>query len=86
MTVQGLTQVLGYVPIFERVRTMPFVQLWSGILAKVHIASNRAETLCGRLVHDGAIETKRPPRDRTRLCKACQKIELEEKPFQEFLK
>ena len=65
---------------------MPFVQ-WSGIFpSKVHIASNRLKTFCDRTIPSNAIETTKPPRDKTKMCKACRKIEQEEKPFQEFLR
>ena len=36
-------------------------------------------------IPSNATETTKRPRDKTKLCKACQKIEQEEKPFQEFL-
>ncbi len=63
---------------------MPFVQ-WTGIIpSKVHIASNRLKTYCNRPIPGHATETTKPPRDKATMCKACQKIEQEEKPFQEF--
>ncbi len=65
---------------------MPFVQWFGGIPSKVHIASNRLKTLCDRPIPSNATETTKPPRDVTKMCKACRKIEQEEKPFQEFLR
>jgi len=65
---------------------MPFVQWSGGIPSKVHIASNRLKTLCDRAIPSNATETTKPPRDSAKVCKACRKIEQEEKPFQEFLK
>ena len=63
---------------------MPFVQLRAGI--KVHIASNRVKTLCGRPIPSNATETTETPRDKAKICKACQEIEQEEKRFQRFLR
>jgi len=66
---------------------MPFIQLWGGDLAKVHIVvSNRVKTLCGRPVPANATQTTKLPRDKAKVCKACQKIEQEEKQFQRILK
>lgn len=65
---------------------MSFVQWSAGIPSKVHIASNRVKTLCDRPIPSNATESTRPPRDNTKMCKACQKIEKEQKPFQEFLR
>jgi hypothetical protein len=62
---------------------MPFVQWSATVPSKVHIASNRLKTLCNRPIPDDATQTTKPPRNKTTLCKACQKIEHEEKPFQE---
>jgi uncharacterized membrane-anchored protein len=60
---------------------MPFVQ-WSGILpSKVHIASNRQKTLCNRPIPGHATASEKPPRNKATLCKACQRIEQEEKPY-----
>ena len=64
---------------------MPFVQLHAGILAKVHIASNRVKTLCGRPIRSKATEVE-TPQDRATICKACQLIEQEEKQFQRILR
>jgi len=60
---------------------MPFVQWSGGIPSKVHIASNRLKTLCDRPIPNDAVETTRAPRDSAKMCKACRKIEQEEKPF-----
>jgi hypothetical protein len=65
---------------------MPFVHWSGGILARVHIASNRVKTLCGRPIPGNAAETAKAPQDKAKICKACQKIEQEEKRFQRFLK
>ena len=65
----------------ESARGRWFVQ-WSGALpSKVHMASNRRKTLCGKSVPSSATETTKPPRDMAALCKACRKIEREEKSF-----
>jgi len=65
---------------------MSFVQ-WSGVVtSKVHIASNRLKTLCDRPIPVHATETAQAPKDKTKICKACQRIEEEQKPFREFLK
>ena len=60
---------------------MSFVQWSGGIPSKGHIASNRVKTLCNRSIPANATETTKPPRDSAKMCKACQKIEREEKPF-----
>lgn len=65
---------------------MPFIQLWDGTLAKVHIVSNRVKTMCGRPIPSNATETTKPPRDQAKICKACRKIEQEEKRYQRILK
>ena len=63
---------------------MAFVQLRAGI--KIHIASNRVKTLCGRPIPSNAIETTEAPQDKDQICKACQEIEQEEKRFQRFFR
>ncbi len=65
---------------------MPFVQWSEGIFARVHISSNRGKTLCGRPVPASAAETAKAPKDKSKICQACRKIEQEEKRFQRFLK
>ena len=63
---------------------MPFVQ-WTGIIpSKIHIASNRLKTLCNRPIPSHAAEIAKPPRDKAKMCKACQQIEEEAKPFQDM--
>ena len=66
---------------------MPFVQ-WSGpIPSKVHIVgASRLKTLCNRPIPSRATETEKPPRNKGAMCRACRKIEQEEKPFQEFIR
>ena len=64
---------------------MLFAQLHTGILAKVHIASNRVKTLCGRPIRSNATEVE-TPQDRAAICKACQIIEQEEKQYQRILR
>jgi hypothetical protein len=62
---------------------MPFVQ-WVGIIpSKVHIAASRLKTLCNRPIPSHATEIAKAPRDKTKLCEACQQIEREEKPFRD---
>jgi len=60
---------------------MPFVQWFAILPSKVHIASNRWKTLCNRTIPNNAVESKKPPRDKATMCKACQRIEQEEKPY-----
>jgi hypothetical protein len=72
--------------ISERVRTMAFVQ-WFGIIpSKIHIAANRLKTLCNRPIPSHATEIAKPPRDKTKYCKACRQIEQQEKPFKDVPK
>ena len=55
---------------------MFYVEWISGVmLGKVHMASNRLRTLCGKRIPGHATESEKVPRDKTRICKRCRDVE-----------
>ena len=54
---------------------MHFVQWQSGaIVGRVHLASDRLRTLCGRPIPDTATQSNKAPRDKTKFCKRCRTV------------
>lgn len=55
-------------------------------LGKVHLASSRVKTLCGKPIPGKARESGKPPEDKTRICKPCRAIEEEQRRYGQLLK
>jgi hypothetical protein len=67
---------------------MLYVEWMSGgnIRGRVHLASSRLKTLCGRPIPSKATNTETRPRDKTRICKPCLAIEEEQRRYVQWLK
>jgi len=55
---------------------MLFIQWKTGLaVGKVHLASDRMRTLCGRPIPGDASNSNKSPRDKTKICKLCRDVE-----------
>ena len=52
---------------------------------KVHMTQNHLETLCEWPIPRHAVESTKPPRDKARICKVCQKVEREDGKYRRLL-